>query len=190
MATSNGVHRNGIGLPPHGLQRPDRFGKVAAWTTRASGGRWGFLTAAGVVVAWAISGPFFRFSNNWQLVINTGTTIVTFLMVFLIQNAQNRESKAVHLKLDELILALRGARNEMIDIEGLTEDQLNQLGRRYTRVAERHQHKLEAAITHKVDEVEEDVEEVSHRVEDVEKKVEDVERKMDYASAGAGAGAK
>ena len=81
-------------------------------------------------------GPFCHFSNNWQLVINTGTTIVTFLMVFLIQNAQNRESKALHLKLDELILSGRRARNELIDIELLTDEQLDRLGERYRRVSE------------------------------------------------------
>ena len=188
MAT-NGFHRGGaaspVGWEPHPLASPDRFGQVAAWTTRATGGRWGFLTAFGIVLAWAIAGPFCRFSDDWQLFINTGTTIVTFLMVFLIQNAQNRESKALHLKLDELILAAKSARNEMINIEGLTEAQLDQLGKRYTKVAEQHQHKLEAAIAHKVDEVEDEVEEVSHRVGDVEKKVQDVEKKVKHAAAGA-----
>jgi low affinity Fe/Cu permease len=115
---------------------------VAGWTIRATGGRWGFLTALGAVILWAVTGPFFRYSENWQLVINTGTTIVTFLMVFLIQNAQNRESKAIHLKLDELILRVRTARNEMIDIENLTDDQLERLGERYRKVAEANQHKL------------------------------------------------
>src|SRR4051794_20532886 len=89
--------------------RGDLFCRMAAWTIRATGGRWGFLSAFAVVLIWAGSGPFFHYSDNWQLVINTGTTIVTFLMVFLIQNAQNRESKAVHLKLDEIIRALANA---------------------------------------------------------------------------------
>jgi low affinity Fe/Cu permease len=118
--------------------RPDRFGCMAAWTARASGGRYGFLSAFGLVIAWAICGPFFRFSEGWQLVINTGTTIVTFLMVFLIQNAQNRESKAIHLKLDELIYSVERARNDLIDIENLTEEQLDLLGERYRKLAERH----------------------------------------------------
>ena len=120
----------------------DLFTKVAGWTIRVTGGRWGFLTALGLVVVWAISGPFFGYSENWQLVIKTGTTIVTFLMVFLIQNAQNRESKAIHLKLDELILAVRQARNEMIDIENLTEEQLDRLGEQFRQVAKDNQHKL------------------------------------------------
>jgi low affinity Fe/Cu permease len=122
--------------------RRDLFTRVATWTIRVTGGRLGFLTAFGVVIIWALSGPFFNFSSNWQLVINTGTTIVTFLMVFLIQNAQNRESKAVHLKLDELILAVNRARNELIDIENLTEEQLTALSARYSEVAAQNQHKL------------------------------------------------
>jgi low affinity Fe/Cu permease len=120
----------------------DLFTRVAGWTIRATGGRWGFLTALGTVVVWGAMGPFCGYSENWQLVINTGTTIVTFLMVFLIQNAQNRESKATHLKLDELILAVNRARNELIDIEQLTEEQLDLLAERYHKVAELHRHKL------------------------------------------------
>ena len=122
--------------------RPDLFGQMAAWTARAAGGRYAFLSAFGVVIGWAVCGPIFHYSEGWQLVINTGTTIVTFLMVFLIQNAQNRESKALHLKLDELILAVKQARNELIDIENLTEEQLDALAERYSKVAARHQHKL------------------------------------------------
>jgi low affinity Fe/Cu permease len=129
-------------VPTAPVFRRDLFTRVAAWTTRATGGRWGFLFAFGSVLAWAVLGPFFRYSENWQLVINTGTTFVTFLMVFLIQNAQNRESKAVHLKLDELILAVRQARNEMIDVEHLTDEQLDRLAERYRRVTECYQHRL------------------------------------------------
>src|SRR5438067_510655 len=120
MATVEGVVKTGPrpAIPP---KQQDIFSRMAGWTIRATGGRWGFLVALGTVVVWALLGPYCHFSENWQLVINTGTTIVTFLMVFLIQNAQNRESKAIHLKLDELILALSRARNELIDIEHLTE---------------------------------------------------------------------
>jgi low affinity Fe/Cu permease len=124
----------------------DLFTKMAGWTIRATGGRWGFLTALATVIVWAVSGPFFQYSANWQLVINTGTTIVTFLMVFLIQNAQNRESKAIHLKLDELIFAQKQARNEMIDIEHLTEDQLDRLSVQFSKVADDNQDKLRSCI--------------------------------------------
>jgi low affinity Fe/Cu permease len=118
------------------LPKRDFFGKVAGWTTRFTGGRWGFSLAFGSILVWAALGPFCHYSDNWQLVINTGTTIVTFLMVFLIQNAQNRESKALHLKLDELILSARRARNELIDIELLTDEQLDRLAERYRRISE------------------------------------------------------
>lgn len=86
-----------------------------------------------VVVAWAASGPMFGFSDTWQLIINTGTTIVTFLMVFLIQNAQNRDNKALHLKLDELIRALKGARNEIIDVEDMSDAELERLHEEFVR---------------------------------------------------------
>ncbi|GAC1450664.1 MAG: hypothetical protein NVSMB9_35250 [Isosphaeraceae bacterium] len=124
----------------------DLFTRISGWTIRATGGRWGFLLAFSSVLAWAISGPYFDYSQNWQLFINTGTTIVTFLMVFLIQNAQNRESKAIHLKLDELILSQRRARNELIDIEKFSEEQLDRLGERYKKVAEPHHHELHASL--------------------------------------------
>ncbi len=131
------THRPSI-LP----RKRDLFERIAGWTIRATGGRWGFLTALAAVVVWAITGPLFQFSEDWQLVINTGTTIITFLMVFLIQNAQNRESRAIHIKLDELILSLNQARNELIDIENLTEEQLTEVAKRYTKVAEKYQYKL------------------------------------------------
>jgi low affinity Fe/Cu permease len=126
--------------------RHDLFYRVSGWTIRATGGRWGFIGAILVVVVCAVLGPVFHYSDTWQLVINTGTTIVTFLMVFLIQNAQNRESKAIHLKLDELILAVKLARNEMINVESLTDEELDALGERYKKVAERHRVKRREAL--------------------------------------------
>jgi low affinity Fe/Cu permease len=142
MATAECV-RNGNASPPGPRRRRDLFTRLAAWTTRVTGGRWGFLFAFGSILVWALLGPFCGYSENWQLVINTGTTIVTFLMVFLIQNAQNRESKAIHLKLDELIRAVIRARNEMIDIEHLTEEQLDQIAEHYQRVAAAHRNRLD-----------------------------------------------
>jgi low affinity Fe/Cu permease len=85
-------------------------------------------------VVWGLTGPAFHFSDTWQLIINTGTTIVTFLMVFLIQNTQNRDAKAVHLKLDELIRAVQGARNQLVDLEKLSDDELKKLEEQFTRV--------------------------------------------------------
>jgi low affinity Fe/Cu permease len=112
----------------------DLFRRVACASAEALGSSWAFMTAAVVVVVWAASGPFFGFSDTWQLVINTGTTIVTFLMVFLIQNAQNRDAKALHLKLDELIHAVKEARNELIDVEDLTDAELADLQREFARL--------------------------------------------------------
>lgn len=105
----------------------DRFRKFAQWVSEITGSSWAFILAASSIVVWVVTGPIFKFSDTWQLVINTGTTIVTFLMVFLIQNTQNRDSKAIQLKLDELIRAVSGARNDMIDIEDLTDEQLCRL---------------------------------------------------------------
>lgn len=132
-------------IPIH--KQRDIFSKISTSTIRLTGGRWAFLVALGTVVLWSLTGPLFGYSENWQLVINTGTSVVTFLMVFLIQNAQNRESKAVHLKLDELIFAVRQARNELIDIENLTEDQLDTIGERYKKVAECYQQELINSLT-------------------------------------------
>jgi low affinity Fe/Cu permease len=91
------------------------------------GSPWSFLLAVAIIVVWGITGPIFHFSDTWQLVINTGTTIVTFLMVFLIQNTQNRDALAIHLKLDELIRAIAGARNQLVDLEDLTDAELDRL---------------------------------------------------------------
>jgi low affinity Fe/Cu permease len=113
------------------------FNRFAKWTARTAGHPGTFGVAVAVIVIWAITGPIFGFSDSWQLVINTGTTIVTFLMVFLIQNTQNRDSTAMQIKLDELIRAVRGAHNELVDLEDLTEEELEQMKAHYTRLAER-----------------------------------------------------
>ncbi len=98
------------------------FRKFAHWTSRVTGTPAAFAIACFVIVVWAVTGPFYGFSDTWQLVINTGTTILTFLMVFLIQNTQNRDSHAIHLKLDELIKSISSARNQLIDIENNTDE--------------------------------------------------------------------
>ena len=114
--------------------RQDRFGQFAKLASHYLGSRWGFLVAICVVVVWAISGPLFHFSDTWQLVINTGTTIVTFLMVFLIQNTQNRDARAIHLKLNELIYAMANARDKMIDVEKLSDLELDELDNTYQKI--------------------------------------------------------
>jgi low affinity Fe/Cu permease len=105
----------------------DAFGVFARKTSSVLGSAWAFVFAILIIVVWAMTGPTFHYSDTWQLIINTGTTIVTFLMVFLIQNTQNRDAKAVHLKLDELIRALGGARNKLVDLEKLSDDELKAL---------------------------------------------------------------
>ena len=114
----------------------DWFEAAASRVATAAGRPKAFLLAALVVVVWGVTGPLFQWSDTWQLVINTGTTIVTFLMVFLIQNAQNRDAKALHLKLDELIHAVKEARNELIDVEDLNDEELARLQREFVRLRE------------------------------------------------------
>jgi low affinity Fe/Cu permease len=109
------------------------FSKWAAWAT---GRPMAFVTALAVVVIWAITGPLFSYSDTWQLVINTGTTIVTFLMVFLIQNTQNRDTAAMHIKLDELIRAIEGAHNALLDLEEMEDCDIEQVRKDYEQLAE------------------------------------------------------
>jgi low affinity Fe/Cu permease len=114
-----------------------RFTRFAKRTAHLSGRPVAFLCAVGIIVAWAVSGPIFDFNDTWQLVINTGTTIVTFLMVFLIQNTQNRDSEAVQVKLDELIRALEGADNALLDLEELEDEELDRMRADYEKLAQK-----------------------------------------------------
>lgn len=122
----------------------DLFRVFARRSSMLLGSAWAFTLAMIIILVWGLSGPTFHFSETWQLIINTGTTIITFLMVFLIQNTQNRDSKAVNLKLDEIIRAVKGARNKLISLEGLSDEDLKKLEEQFERVrinAERdHQH--------------------------------------------------
>jgi low affinity Fe/Cu permease len=110
------------------------FSGVASKTSQVVGSAWMFFAAILIIVAWGVTGPLFHFSDTWQLIINTGTTIVTFLMVFLIQNTQNRDAKAIHLKLNELVHALSKAHDELIDVEKLSDEELKSLENYYERV--------------------------------------------------------
>ena len=112
-----------------------RFDGMAKWTARATGHPISFALAGGVIVLWLLSGPLFHWSDTWQLVINTGTTIVTFLMVFLIQSTQNRDQAAVQIKLDELIRAVAGAHNALLDLEELDESELERIRHGYIKLA-------------------------------------------------------
>src|SRR5882672_6590539 len=117
------------------LNRGDLFTRFAKTSANAVGNPLAFGLAALLIVAWALTGPLFGFSDTWQLVINTGTTIITFLMVFLIQNTQNRDSAAVQLKLDEIIRATQGAHNALLDLEELTEEDINRIRTLYIALA-------------------------------------------------------
>ena len=124
---------------------------VARWTGSTSA----FSLALAVILVWAFTGPLFHFSDTWQLVINTGTTIVTFLMVFLIQRSQNKDSLAIHLKLNELVAAVEAASNRLIEVESLTEDELNILRRHYSKLAQMAKQDTKLTMSHSVEEAEE-----------------------------------
>jgi low affinity Fe/Cu permease len=121
MESTNGTLRGG-------------FHSFASWASHIVGSKWAFTFATLLIVVWGISGPFFHYSDTWQLVVNTATTVVTFLIVFLIQNSQNRDARAIHLKLDEIIHALGKARNEMINIENLSDADLEALTENFDRI--------------------------------------------------------
>ena len=134
---------------PNHESLPARFARLATdWTGTTAA----FTLAVGIVAAWLLSGPFFGFSDTWQLVINTGTTIVTFLMVFLIQRAQNKDAQAVHLKLNELVAAVQGASNRLINVESLTEAELKILHAHYCRLVELARSDHDLTLSHSVEE--------------------------------------
>jgi low affinity Fe/Cu permease len=110
------------------------FRKFSQITSRLVGSSGAFILAVLIILIWALTGPVFHYSDTWQLVINTGTTIITFLMVFLIQNTQNRDAKAIHLKLDELIRGVEGARTHLVDLETLSDEELDRLQEQFKRI--------------------------------------------------------
>jgi low affinity Fe/Cu permease len=128
--------------------------RFASAVTQWTGSSWGFATAAAVVVIWAATGPMFHWSDTWQLVINTGTTIVTFLMVFLIQRTQNKDGRAIQLKLNELVAAIEGASNRLIDVEDLSEDDMEVLHLHYQRLVQMARKDENVASSHSVEEAE------------------------------------
>jgi low affinity Fe/Cu permease len=132
-----------------------RLEGFSAAVTRWTGTSTAFAFALLIVVVWAILGPVFRFSDTWQLVVNTGTTIITFLMVFLIQRSQNKDSLAIHLKLNELVAAKKGASNRLIEVEALTEEDLEALGRHYKELAKLARSEGDITESHSVEEARE-----------------------------------
>lgn len=113
------------------------FTRAAKWASRTAGRPITFMLALGVIVVWAVTGPIFKFSDTWQLVINTSTTIITFLMVFLIQNTQNRDTEALQIKMDELIRAVESAHNALLDLEELDDDELDLIRKDYLELAKK-----------------------------------------------------
>lgn len=132
-------------------KKPNLFEQFSNWATNATGSSAAFILAMIVIIVWGVTGPIFRYSDTWQLVINTGTTIVTFLMVFLIQKSQNKDSKAVHLKLNELVAALEGASNRMVNIEDLTEEELEQIRKFYVELSQLAKKENNLGCTHTID---------------------------------------
>ncbi|QEM09968.1 low affinity iron permease family protein [Mucilaginibacter rubeus] len=136
-------------------RKKNLFECFSEWATKATGSSAAFILAVSVVVIWAATGPIAKYSQTWQLIINTGTTIITFLMVFLIQKSQNKDSKAIHLKLNELIASHEGTSNRMVDIENLTEKELDQLHKFYVQIAELAEKEDDLTCTHSIDAAEE-----------------------------------
>jgi len=133
------------------IKKKNLFERFANWATIATGSSAAFIIAASVILIWIITGPIFKYSDTWQLIINTGTTIVTFLMVFLIQKSQDKDSKAIHLKLNELIASHQGTSNRMVNIEDLTEKELDHLHRFYVQLAKLAEQEDDLTCTHSID---------------------------------------
>lgn len=130
------------------------FEKFSSSVTRITGSTGAFIIAFSLVLVWGICGPFFHYSEEWQMVINTGTTIVTFLMVFLIQKAQNKDSLAIHLKLNELVAAHKFASNRLVNVEGMTEEELRIIQKYYCQLSEFTQREETLQQSHSIDEAE------------------------------------
>src|ERR1700743_1151879 len=131
------------------------FEKFSNWATNATGSSTAFISAIAVIIIWAATGPIAKYSDTWQLIINTGTTIITFLMVFLIQKTQNKDSKAIHLKLNELIASHQGASNRMVDLEDLNEAELDQLHKCDEQLSDLAEKEDDITCTHSIDAAEE-----------------------------------
>jgi len=132
-------------------KKKNLFENFANWATAATGSSAAFIIAMCTIVVWLVTGPVFNYSDTWQLIINTGTTIITFLMVFLIQKSQNKDSKAIHLKLNELLASHAGASNRMVDIENLSEVELDQLHKFYVKLSNLAEKEDDLTCTHSID---------------------------------------
>ena len=128
--------------------------RLSQKATKATGTSMSFILAVLVIIVWGLTGPLFHFSDTWQLVINTGTTIVTFLMVFLIQRTQNKDAQAIHLKLNEIVAALEGASNRLIDVEDLTEEEIETVHQHYQKLVKMAKKDMKLTQSHSVEEAE------------------------------------
>lgn len=151
------------------------FERFSNWATTATGSPAAFIIAVALILVWAISGPFFNFSETWQLVINTGTTIVTFLMVFLIQKGQNKDSKAIQIKLNELIAAHEKASNRIVDIEDLTEKERDKLHRYYQKLSDLAEEDTDLHQSHSIDAAE-DNHEHKLRNQQIQQQIDDEDK--------------
>ena len=136
------------------IQHKDLFERIAVTLTKLTGTTFSFVTAISVIIIWALTGPVFGYSDTWQLVINTGTTIITFLMVFLIQRTQNKDSLAIQLKLNELIASVYGSSNRLIDVEDLSEKELEILRKHFSRLAQLYSNEKDIKQSHSIEEAE------------------------------------
>lgn len=159
MANPSDAHKN----RPRSVSTA--FGRAAQWTSQQCGRPTTFVLACAIILVWGITGPVFQYSDTWQLIINTGTTIVTFLMVFLIQNTQNRDMSALHLKLDELIRVSQNARNKLLTLEDMTEEELERLKGSFARLA------ADTAGTALLREAADDLETASDEIKEAKEKV-------------------
>jgi len=146
----------------------ERFSQAAtAWT----GSSWAFAVAVGVILIWAVTGPIFRFSDTWQLVINTGTTIITFLMVFLIQRTQNKDSLAIQIKLNELLASQQGASNRLINLEDWSEEEIVALHERFAKLSDRLEKAADDCQSHSIIEAKEAADEVEEKLAEAEQAI-------------------
>jgi low affinity Fe/Cu permease len=176
-ALSNGnVNGNGNAQRQPLSKVRELFRRFAQATSSAVGSPWAFVLAVVVIVAWAVTGPIFRFSDTWQLIINTGTTIVTFLMVFMIQSSQNRDARAIQLKLDELIRSKRGARNKLVDLENCSDEELAEIEEEFRRIKSKAARAKDAAVKHGDDDLHGELHEIEQSVREVEETVKDTRR--------------
>jgi low affinity Fe/Cu permease len=174
----NGKHTAGAAAAATKPARvQELFRRFSQATSSAVGTPWAFVLAVAVVLAWAVTGPMFHFSDTWQLVINTGTTIVTFLMVFMIQSTQNRDARAIHLKLDELIRSKRGARNRLVDLENCTDEELAEIEDEFRRIKAKAARAKDTADRIGHDDLHGELHEIEQHAENVEKTVKDTRDK-------------